>query len=57
MIFVTFNIIMRRIFPENFIEIPLVFRRIERFYLSILAIFINFHQAFRFFEIFLLQKN
>ena len=45
--FVTFNIIISHIFPENFIEITQV----------VLAIFIDFHQFFGFFDISLLQRN
>ena len=40
--FVTFNTIISYIFPENFIEIPLVVQKIRRFSPSILTIFINF---------------
>ena len=40
--FVTFNIIISLIFPENFIEISQVFQKIWRFSPSILTIFINF---------------
>ena len=40
--FVTFNIIISHIFPENFIEIPLVAQKIWRFFPSILTIFIDF---------------
>ena len=39
--FVTVNIILRHIFPENFIEFPLVVQKIRRNFLSILA---NFHR-------------
>ena len=39
--FVTFNNILRHIFPENLIEFPQVVQKIWRNYLSILA---NFHQ-------------
>ena len=39
--FVTFNIISRHIFPENFIELPQVVQKIWRNSLSIVA---NFHQ-------------
>ena len=46
---VTFNIIIIHIFPENFIEIPQFVEKFWRIYLSILAIFINFHQFYRFF--------
>ena len=40
--FLTFNIIISHIFPENFIEIILAVQRIWRFSPSILNIFINF---------------
>ena len=55
--FVTFNIILRHIFPENFIEFPQVVQKIWRIFLSILVIFINFHRFFRFFNITSLQRN
>ena len=55
--FVTFNIIISYIFPENFIEIAQRVQKIWRISLSILAMFINFHQFFGFFGISLLQKN
>ena len=55
--FVTFNIIIRYIFSENFIEIPQVVQKLWRIYLSILAIFMDFNQFFGFFDISLLQKN
>ena len=55
--FVTFDIILKHIFPENFIEFPLVVQKIWRSSLSILAIFINFSQFFGFFDIALLQRN
>ena len=47
-LFVAFNIIINNIFPQNFIDIPHVFQKIGRIDLSILAIFINFHQFFGF---------
>ena len=56
-LFVTFNIIISHIFPENFIEIPQVVQKILRLSMSILAIFINFHHFFGFFNISLLQRN
>ena len=40
--FVTFNIIINHIFPENFTEIPQVVQKIWRLSLSILAIFFDF---------------
>ena len=52
--FVTFNIILRHIFPENFIEFPQVVQKIWRNYLVIVA---NFHRFFWFFDITLLQRN
>ena len=55
--FVTFNIILKDIFPENFIEFPQVVQKICRNTLSILANFINFLQFFEFFDITLLQRN
>ena len=55
--FVTFNVIIRRIFPGNFIEISQVVQKLWRISLSILAIFINFYQFFGFFDISLLQRN
>ena len=55
--FVTFKIIMKHIFSENFIEIPQVVQKIWRIFLSILAIFINFYHFFGFFDISLLQRN
>ena len=39
--FVTFNIIIGHIFPENFIKIPLIVQKIWRFTLSALTIFID----------------
>ena len=50
--FVAFNIIIRRIFSENFIKIPQVVRKIWRSSSPILSNFINF---FLFFDISLLQ--
>ena len=55
--FVTFNIIISHIFHENFMEIPKVIHKLGRIYLSILAIFIDFHQFSGFFDISLLQRN
>ena len=49
--FVTFNIIISHIFPENSIEIPQVVQKIRKLSLSILAIFIKFHQFFGLFDI------
>ena len=47
--FVVFNISIRRIFPENFIEIPQVVQKLCRISVPILAIFDNFHQFLGFF--------
>ena len=55
--FVNFNIIISHILPKNFIEIPQVVQKILRLSMSILAIFINFHHFFEFFNISLLQRN
>ena len=55
--FVTFDIIISHIFPENFIEIPQVVQKLLRIFLSILAIFIEFQQFSRFFDISLSQRN
>ena len=52
--FVNFNIILKHIFPENFIEFPQFVQKIWRNSLSILAIFINFPRFFGFFDITLL---
>ena len=41
-VFCDFNIIRSHIFPENFIEIPLVVQKIWRFSFSILTNFIDF---------------
>ena len=49
--FVTFNIMISHIIPENFIEIPLVVQKIWRLSLTKLASFINFYQFFGFFDI------
>ena len=46
--FVTFDIIIIHIFPDSFIEIPEIVQKIRRISLSILAIFVNFHQLFNF---------
>ena len=53
----SFNIILKNIFPENFIEFPQVVQKIWRNSLSRLAIFINFAQLFGFFDIILLQRD
>ena len=42
--FVTFNIILTYIFPENFIEFTQVVRKIRRSSLSILAFFMDFYK-------------
>ena len=49
--FVTFNIIISHIIPENFIEIPQVVQKIWRLSLTKLASFIDFYQFFGFFDI------
>ena len=54
LIFVTFNVIIIHIFPENFVEIPQVFWTIWRLSPSILTIFVD---TLHFFNIFLLQRN
>ena len=56
-LFVTFNIIIRHIFPENFIDIPQVIQHISGISLSMLAISIDFHQFFGFFDISFLQRS
>ena len=43
---VTCSIIISHIFPQNLIEISQVVQKIQRICLSILAIFISFHQIF-----------
>ena len=55
--FVTVNIIISYIFSEYVIEIPQTVQKLSRIYLSILAIFIDFHQFSGFFDISLLQRN
>ena len=55
--FVAFDIVLKYIFPENFIEFPQVVQKIWRNSLSILAIFINFSRFFGFFDITLLHRN
>ena len=49
--FVTFNIIISHIIPENFIEIPQVVQKIWRLSLTKFASFIDFYQFFGFFDI------
>ena len=56
-LFMTFNIIISHIFPENFIEFPQVVQKLSRIPLSILAIFIDFHQFSGFLDISLSQRN
>ena len=56
-IFITFNIIISDIFPENFIEIRQVAQKLGGLFVSILAIFIDFNQFSGFFDISLLQRN
>ena len=46
--FVTFNIIIGHIFPENLFKIPDVVQKIWTIYLSILAIFIDFLEFWHF---------
>ena len=46
----TLNVVIKRIFPENFIEITQVAQKLWRIFLSILAIFIDFHHLFGFFD-------
>ena len=55
--FVTFNVILKHIFPENFTEFPQHAQKIWRISLSILTIFIKFPQFFGFFDITVLQRN
>ena len=55
--FATFNIIIRHIFLENFIEVPQVVRKTWRIFLSILANFIDFHRFFGLFLVSLVQRN
>ena len=55
--FFTFNIILSQIFPEHLIKISQVVQRIWRFFVSLLAIFINFHQFFWLFWHFLFTNN
>ena len=57
LVFYDFYIIIRHIFPENFIEIPQVVQKLWRIPLFILAIFNNFYQFFGLFDISLLQRN
>ena len=56
--FVTFNIILRHIFHENFIEFPHVVQKIWRNFLSVLASFHQFSSIFWIFsDITFLQRN
>ena len=55
--FMTFNITLRRIFPENFIEFPQVVQKILKIYLSILANFHQFSSIFWIFWHYLLTKK
>ena len=57
LVFLTVNIIIGHIFTENFIEVPQVVQKIWSISLSILTIFIDFHQFFVFFAISLWQRN
>ena len=54
-LFVAFDIIINEIFPEHFIEIPQVVQKLRT--ITILAIFIDFHQFSGVFDISLLQKK
>ena len=56
-LFVTFNIISKHIFSENFIEFPEVVQKIRGNSLPIFAIFINCPQFSGVFNINLLQRN
>ena len=47
-VFLSFNIIISHVFPENFIEISQFVQKIPRFSSSILTIFINFSDFFIF---------
>ena len=55
--FVTFSVILRHIFPENFIEFSLVVQKIWTISLPILAIFIHFHRFFWIFWHYLVTKK
>ena len=55
--FVTFNIILKHIISEIFIEFGQVVQKIWRNSLTILAVLINFPRFFGFFDITLLQRN
>ena len=55
--FVTFNVIISHIFPENFIEILQIVQNLWIISLSILTIFVDFHRFCGFFDISLLQRN
>ena len=55
--FVTLNIIIHHVFPENFVETSQVVPKIWRLSLSILAIFIDFIDLLVFFDISLLLRN
>ena len=55
--FVTFNIIVSHIFPENLLKLLKSFRRYEGFPWQYQPIFINLHQFFGFFYISLLQRK
>ena len=55
--FVTFNIIVSHIFPEDLLKLLKSFRRYEGFPWQYQPIFINLHQFFGFFYISLLQRK
>ena len=55
--FVTFNIILKHVLPENFIEFTQVVQKIWKNSLSILVIFINFLQFFWIFGHYLVTKK
>ena len=54
--FVTFNIILSHIFPENYIEFTQVVQKIWRVSVAILAIFINFFIFFIFWRFLVTKK-
>ena len=56
-VFVTFNVTISHIFPENFIDIPEAVQKIWKIFLSVLAIFIDARQFFEVFDISLLQRT
>ena len=56
-VFVTFNVTISHIFPENFIDIPEAVQKISKIFLSVLTIFIDARQFFEVFDISLLQRT